>query len=105
MAVVGLGIFAVMFGYLSRRFERQADVYESLDKKGMSSANEVARARDQMKELADRLKIEQDRLTLLERTVGEQLKLEEANVQRQRGVAQFQHNRVSSMLVTAGARK
>jgi hypothetical protein len=27
MAVIGLGIFAVMFGYLSRRFERQADVY------------------------------------------------------------------------------
>lgn len=27
MAVIGLGLFAVAFGYLSRRFERQADVY------------------------------------------------------------------------------
>jgi multidrug efflux pump subunit AcrA (membrane-fusion protein) len=82
--------------------KRQAEVYEALDKKGMSSANEVAKARDDMRELEARLKIEKDRLALLERTVGEQLKLEEANVARQRNVAQFQQDRISSMHVTAG---
>lgn len=82
--------------------KRNLDVYEALDKKGMSSGNEVATARDQMRELETRRKLEQDRLSLLERTVGEQLKLEEANVQRQRGVAQFQHDRVNAMHVTAG---
>jgi multidrug resistance efflux pump len=82
--------------------KRQADVFESLDKKGMSSANEVARARDNVRELEARLKIEKDRLALLERTVGEQLKLEEANVSRQRSVAQFQQDRINSMHVTAG---
>lgn len=82
--------------------KRQVDVFESLDKKGMSSANEVARARDQVREAEARLRIERDRLALMERTVGEQMKLEDANVQRQRGVAQFQHNRVTSMKVSAG---
>ena len=82
--------------------KRQAEVYEALDKKGMSSANEVAKARDSMHELEARLKIEKDRLALLERTVGEQLKLEEANVARQRSVAQFQQDRINSMRVTAG---
>jgi HlyD family secretion protein len=82
--------------------KRQVDVYEALDKKGMSSANELARARDNASELAARLKIEEERLKLLERTVGEQLRLEEQNVQRLRGIAQFQHDRVSSLRVTAG---
>jgi HlyD family secretion protein len=82
--------------------KRQAEVYEALDKKGMSSTNEVAKARDSMHELEARLKIEKDRLALLERTVGEQLKLEEANVARQRNVAQFQQDRINSMHVTAG---
>jgi multidrug resistance efflux pump len=82
--------------------KRQLDVFESLDKKGMSSTNEVAKARDSMHELEARLKIEKDRLALMERTVGEQLKLEEANVARQRNVAQFQQDRINSMHVTAG---
>jgi multidrug efflux pump subunit AcrA (membrane-fusion protein) len=82
--------------------KRNAEVFDALDKKGMSSANEVARARDQMTELAARRQIEMDRLNLLERTIGEQLKLEQANVDRLRGIAQFQHDRVTSMHVTAG---
>jgi HlyD family secretion protein len=82
--------------------KRNAEVFDALDKKGMSSANEVARARDQMTELAARRQIEMDRLNLLERTIGEQLKLEQANVDRLRGIAQFQHDRVSAMHVTAG---
>ena len=81
---------------------RNADVYESLDKKGMSSGNEVAGARDKMAELASRKKIEEERLALVERTVGEQYKLEAANVERLRGIAKFQHDRVTSMHVTAG---
>ena len=82
--------------------KRNADVYNELDKKGMSSGNEVAAARDQMAELATRKKLEEDRLALVERTVGEQFKLEQANVERLRGIAQFQHDRVNSMHVTAG---
>jgi HlyD family secretion protein len=82
--------------------KRDVDVFEALDKKGMASGNEVASKRDKMTELASRKQIEQDRLALLERTVSEQLRLEEANVQRQRAVAQFNHDRVTAMKVVAG---
>jgi multidrug resistance efflux pump len=82
--------------------KRNAEVYEALDKKGMSSPNEVATARDRMTELETRRKLEADRLALYDRTITEQLKLEEANVERLRGIAKFQHDRVSAMKVTAG---
>jgi len=82
--------------------KRNAEVYDALDKKGMSSPNEVATARDRMAELETRRKLEADRLSLYDRTISEQLKLEEANVERLRGIAKFQHDRVSAMKVTAG---
>ena len=82
--------------------KRNLEVFEALDKKGMSSTNEVAKARDQMNELASRRKIEEGRLAVLERTMGDQLKLEEANVNKLRGIAQFQHDRVNSMHITPG---
>jgi HlyD family secretion protein len=81
---------------------RQAEVFEALDKKGLSSANEVARARERAQEFQSRRKIEQERLAMLTQTLGRQLALEETNVQRMRAVAQFQRDRVTSMNVTAG---
>jgi HlyD family secretion protein len=81
---------------------RQAEVFEALDKKGLSSANEVARARERAQEFQSRRKIEQERLAMLTQTLARQLVLEETNVQRMRAVAQFQRDRVTSMNVTAG---
>ncbi len=81
---------------------RNAEVFEALDKKGLSSANEVARARERADELTNRRSIEQRRLTMLQQTLGRQLALEEANVERMRAVAQFQRDRVTSMNVVAG---
>ena len=81
---------------------RNAEVFEALDKKGLSSANEVARARERADELTSRRAIEQRRLTMLQQTLGRQLALEEANVERMRAVAQFQRDRVTSMNVVAG---
>ena len=81
---------------------RNAEVFEALDKKGLSSANEVARARERADELTSRRAIEQRRLTMLQQTLGRQLALEEANVERMRAVAQFQRDRVASMNVVAG---
>ena len=82
--------------------KRTAEVFEALDKKGLSSANEVARARERADELTSRRAIEQRRLTMLQQTLGRQLALEEANVERMRAVAQFQRDRVTSMNVVAG---
>ena len=81
---------------------RNAEVYETLDKKGMSSANEVAAARDKVRELAERRQLEQQRLALSRDALGRQLALEQANVARMRAVAQFQRERVAAMRVTAG---
>jgi hypothetical protein len=83
--------------------KRNAEVFEALDKKGLSSANEVARARERADELTSRRQpSEQRRLTMLQQTLGRQLALEEANVERMRAVAQFQRDRVASMNVVAG---
>src|SRR5687768_1996707 len=53
---------------------------EALDKKGMSSPNEVAAARERSAELESRLKTEQRRLELATGTVENQLKLSDANI-------------------------
>lgn len=81
---------------------RNAEVIEALDKKGMSSGHEVARARERVEELSSRRQIEQRRLQMLQQTLGQQLTLEQANVAKMRAVAQFQRDRVASMRVTAG---
>ncbi len=81
---------------------RNAEVFETLDKKGMSSAMEVARARDRARELAERRQLESQRLALSRESLGRQLALEAANVERLRGVARFMRERVEAMKVVAG---
>ncbi len=81
---------------------RNAEVFETLDRKGMSSAMEVARARDRARELAERRRLEAQRLALARSTVGQQIALEQANVERLRGVARFMRERVEAMRVLAG---
>jgi len=81
---------------------RNADVYDALGKKGLASVNEMQNARDKASSLSFRRDIEQRRLALAGSTIGQQLALEEANVERMRAVAQFQRERLASMRVTAG---
>ena len=81
---------------------RNAEVFEALDKKGLSSANEVAGARDRVAELQSRRDIEQRRLTLAQQTIRAQLAPQEANVERLRAIVEFQRNRVAAMKVVAG---
>lgn len=81
---------------------RTADVYEALGTKGMATVNELASARDKAQSLASRRDLEQRRLALAGSTIGQQLTLEEANVEKMRAVAQFQRERLASMRVPAG---
>lgn len=83
--------------------KRIAEVTNALDEKGLSSASEAGRARDNLKELAARLDIEKKRLEILNNTIESQISLQRAQVARLRDIAQFQVNRVGSMKVTAGA--
>jgi len=81
---------------------RNTDVFSALDKKGLSSTNEVQRAAEQAAELKSRLDIERQRLALLTQNVKQQYEMQRANVERARGIAQFQRDRVLSMKVRAG---
>ena len=83
--------------------KRIAEVTNALDEKGLSSASEAGRARDNLKELAARVEIEEKRLAILNNTIESQIALQRAQVSRLRDIAQFQVNRVNSMKVTAGA--
>lgn len=82
--------------------ERDAAVMEGLDAKGLSSKNEVERAKDVVRELTTRLDVEEKRLALLSNAIGEQLEKAVANVERLRAIARFQNERVESMRVLAG---
>ena len=81
---------------------RDASVIEGLDKKGLSSTNEVARAKDALVELETRLDLEQKRLDILTNAMTEQLSKARANLEQMRAVARFQQERVATMRVTAG---
>lgn len=81
---------------------RDAAVYEGLDAKGLSSKNEVQRARESAAELETRLKLEQQRLDVISSAMSEQLEKAKANVERLRAIARFQGERVASMKVLAG---
>lgn len=87
---------------LKAQAEREAAVMEGLDAKGLSSPNEVQRAKDAAAELQVRLTVEEKRLELLDGALGEQLEKARANVERLRAIARFQNERVASMRVLAG---
>jgi multidrug resistance efflux pump len=81
---------------------RDAEVFAALDKRGLSSANEVARAKELANELEGRIKIEEQRLAVMQSAATEQVRLAKQNLDRQRAIERFQATRVASMKVTAG---
>lgn len=81
---------------------REAEVFAALDKRGLSSANEVARAKELASELDVRIKIEEQRLTVMKTAAVEQVRLARTNLDRLRAIERFQAQRVASMKVTAG---
>ena len=81
---------------------RQLATIEALDAKKLSSANELATARERASELQQRLAIEEKRLEIVTNTVQRQLDLQQANIDRLRAINEFQKTRVASMNVLAG---
>lgn len=86
-----------------RTAKGQAEVAEALDKKGLMSPQEVARARDTATESEALYKVETQKLEELSKSMDEQIRLQEAQVERLRAIARFQRARVASMKVHAGA--
>jgi multidrug resistance efflux pump len=83
--------------------KRQADVQEKLEERKLASANDVAKARDAIKELSERLEFEQQRLKIMTDDVEKQIAMQQSQVERQRAIWKFQTERVASMIVRAGA--
>ena len=81
---------------------RDDSVQRVLASRGLAMTNEVNRARDQVTELKSRLENEQKRLDVARSAATQQIALQQAQVERMRAVAQFQADRVASMVVRAG---
>ena len=75
---------------------------EGLAAKNLSSAYELASARESAAELAQRYEIEKQRLEEMNRSAKEQLSLNEEQVARLGDIVREQMNRVRSMRVVAG---
>lgn len=81
---------------------RNVAVYDSLDRRKLASANEVAGARDKARELKTRLDLEKQRLAEMKSSESSQIKLMEDQIGRLRAIVDAQRQRVSSMHVVAG---
>jgi HlyD family secretion protein len=80
---------------------RNAMVFDSLDKKGLASRNEVDAAHDQAQELKTRLDLETARLEELKRSAVEQIQLNDEQVKNTRAILEEQRKRRESMRVVS----
>jgi hypothetical protein len=82
--------------------QRTMAVTDSLDKKGLSSRNEVATARDRVNELKRRLDLERKRYVDMEAAEKQQISLQEQEIEGLKRILLEQRKRVAAMRVTAG---
>lgn len=80
---------------------RMANVQDSLAKKQLASANDIAQARDNVTEMRQRLDIEQKRLEDVQTSEGQQIKLQEDQIGSLRRILDEQKRRIASMTVTS----
>jgi len=81
--------------------KRNADVAAGLDT--LLSKNDVGKAHDKDIELAARMRIEQQRLTVMSDNIKQQISLQKEQVAKLRDIVRYQEARVQSMKVLAGA--
>ena len=82
--------------------KRQLIVMEELGKTGLAARSEMAAARDRMRELGTREKLELQRLDEMNRSAAEQIALNVEQVQRLAEIVREQKARKQSMRVLAG---
>ncbi len=80
---------------------RTLAVDDSLAKKRLISANDLAAARDAVSESKQRLDIEQKRLEDMQASEGQQIKLQEDQIESLRRILEEQKHRIGSMTVTS----
>jgi HlyD family secretion protein len=85
-----------------REAARQAAANRELADRGLISRMEMQRSDDRAEELAARLRVEEQRLRFLAESKAQQLAAQQTQVERLRGLANFQDGYVNSMRVMAG---
>jgi multidrug efflux pump subunit AcrA (membrane-fusion protein) len=86
-----------------REAERAVAIAERLSADGLTSAMDLDRARDRLSEAQERHELEKKRLDVANEALEAQIDLRRADADRLRAIARFQHQRVASMRVNAGA--
>jgi multidrug resistance efflux pump len=82
--------------------KRDLATAQALDKKNLSSPNELQAAQDLVTELTKRVQIEQQRLDLMKSSADEQINGARSNIERTQAVVQFRRDRIAALNVTAG---
>jgi HlyD family secretion protein len=85
-----------------REAARQREANRELAERGLISRMELERAEDRAEELASRLAVEEQRLRFLAQSMRQQLSAQQSQIDRLRGLAEFQDGYVESMRVLAG---
>lgn len=86
--------------YLNAR--RTAENNEVLAERGLISEPELISSRERANALQTRLETERERLGVIENAMEERIRAQGQQIERLRSIAQFQRERVESMLVRAG---
>jgi HlyD family secretion protein len=87
-----------------REAERQMRLHEEMAARGLIAANDLSRARDRAEELRTRLDIEVKRLEFISRSTAAQVAAQQSQIERLRGIVDFQREQRQSMVVRAGTR-
>lgn len=85
-----------------REAARQAAANRELAERGLISRMDLERSEDRAEELASRLRVEEQRLRFLGQSMRQQLAAQQSQIDRLRGLAEFQNGYVASMRVMAG---
>jgi HlyD family secretion protein len=85
-----------------REAERQAAMNEDMARRGLIATMDLSRARDRAEELKTRLEIELKRLEFINRSMQAQLAAQRSQIERLRGIVDFQRVQKESMVVRAG---
>jgi HlyD family secretion protein len=81
---------------------RTAAVFDSLDKKGLAGANELAKAHDAASDATTKLRIARDQLRELDASIDQQIALQKSEIDHIAAIMRFNQGRIESMRVTAG---
>ena len=82
--------------------KRNADAADELVQRNLMAASEAQTAKERAEELATRLEIERQRLQIQSDAIGEQLEVQQSQVERLENIVQFHRERIVSMRVVAG---